>query len=364
MDARIRELIDSAGPLDAAAMKEAEERQAKLAKPPGSLGKLEDISIRLAGITGRVRSSVHRCRVIVFASDNGVIEEGVSSAPRAVTMTQAVNMTRRRTGMSALASYFGDDVDVVDVGIADDYDCPSIYDRKIARGTKNFYKEPAMTEEEAVRAILTGAEFARKAKEEGMDVIGIGEMGIGNTSTSTAVLCALTGADPETVTGRGGGVNDVGFQKKKQVIEESLARYFDGTEDVIRVLSCVGGYDLCAMCGAFVGAAAYRIPAVIDGFISVVAALCAKRLCPVSADYMFPSHVSEEPGYMIAVRELGLDPWLHLGMRLGEGSGCPVAFRVMEAACAVMDRMALFGEESAIDDGYLDEIRSDKRYLH
>ena len=356
MEEKLRELLSAVRPLDAGAMDKARAYQAKLAKPPGSLGKLEDISIRLAGLTGRVQNRVAKKRIIVLCADNGVVAEGVGSAPRTVTAAQAVNMTKYRTGMSAMAKHFGNEVCVVDVGIADPYVCPEILDRRIAPGTKNLRYEPAMTREETVRAILTGAELAAAALRDGMDAVGVGEMGIGNTTTSAAVLSVLTGLPVEEVTGRGGGITDGNFLKKKQIIGEAIARHRPDPADPVDVLAKVGGLDLAAMCGVFLGAAACRLPAVIDGFISVVAALCAYRLCPDAAGAMFPSHASYERGYAVAARELGLDPWLLLDMRLGEGSGCPLAFEVLSAACAVMNGMATF-EGAAIDDGYLDAIR-------
>ncbi len=357
MNNDIQTLIASIKPLDAAAVKAAKERQAKLAKPPGSLGLLEDMSVQLAGITGNVRNRIEHCRVVVCAADNGIIEEGVSSAPRSVTMAQAVNMTKRLTGMSALAKYFGDDVVVADLGIADPYDCPQILQYKLMPGTRNFLKEDAMDRETAEKAILIGAELAKAAKADGCDVIGLGEMGIGNTSSSSAVLSVLTGLSIEAVTGRGGGLTDASFAHKKEVLEQAIASRKPDKDDVIDVIAKVGGLDIAAMCGAYLGAAACRLPVVIDGFISVVAALCAARLCPAASEYMFPSHQSFEPGYLRAIEELGLKPYLMLGMRLGEGSGCPLAFQILKASCAVMNGMALFGEESVIDDGYLDEIR-------
>ena len=270
-------------------------------------------------------------------------------------------MTHYLTGMSSIAHYFGDQVRVVDLGIADPYDAPQIIDRRIAPGTKNFMYEPAMTRAQAVEAILVGEEMAKKAHEEGVSVIGVGEMGIGNTTTSSAVLCALTGLSVEQVTGRGGGINDAAFLHKKEVIQTGLTLHKPDPNDPVDVLSKVGGFDLAAMCGAFLGAARYRLPVVIDGFISVVAALCAARLCPAAAEYMFPSHASFEIGYAKAAEELGLEPWLLMNMRLGEGSGCPLAFRLLEAACAFTNNMATF-DEASIDDGYLDEIREKDCY--
>ena len=190
-----------------------------------------------------------------------------------------------------------------------------------------------------------------------MTALGIGEMGIGNTTTSSAVLAALTGADVEAVTGRGGGLTDEGFLRKKEVLRQSLALHRPDKNDVIGVLAGVGGLDLAAMTGAFLGCAHERVPAAVDGFISIAAALCAVRLCPAVRDYLFLSHDSYEVGYRIAAEELGLTPCLHLGMRLGEGSGCPLLFRVLEGACGVMRGMATF-DEASIEDGYLEEIRA------
>ena len=199
-------------------------------------------------------------------------------------------------------------------------------------------------------------ELAAEAKRGGVQILGVGEMGIGNTTTSSAVLAALSGASVEAVSGRGGGLTDEAFLKKKRVIEQALAVNRPVADDPVDVLHKVGGFDLCAMTGVFLGAAHARLPVVVDGFISIVAALCAARLCENAGEYFFGSHVSYERGYQIAQQLLGLKPCLQLGMWLGEGSGCPIAFRVIEAACAVMDTMATF-LEAAIDDGYLTEIR-------
>ena len=343
--------------LDAGAMEKARARQAELAKPPGSLGLLEDLSVQLAGITGSVKNALHKTRIYVLAADNGVVEEGVSSAPQTVTLAQSVNLTRGLTGASCLARHFGDELVVVDMGIRLPYHCPEIVDRSLGKGTRNFYNEPAMTREQAVQGILTGMELAEQAKRDGVSILGVGEMGIGNTTTSSAVLSALTGASVEAVTGRGGGLTDAAFLKKKRVIEHALALHRPNAADAIDVLSKVGGFDLCAMTGVFLGAARQRLPVVVDGFISIVAALCAARLCETAKDFFIGSHRSFEVGYRLAEKELGLRPCLELGMRLGEGSGCPLAFRVVEAACAVMCTMATF-PEAAINDEYLTEIRA------
>lgn len=348
--------IESILPADREAMDAARRRQAELAKPPGSLGALEDMSVRLAGVLRTARPEVRRCRVTVLAADNGVVAEGVSCAPQSVTVQQALNMTRHKTGMSALAAYFGDDVQVVDVGIRTPVPCPQVLDRKIRFSTGDIAVEPAMTEQQTLDALAVGLDLARQAKAEGIDAVGVGEMGIGNTTTSAAVLAALTGASVEEVTGRGGGLTDRGFATKKHVLRQALALHRPDAGDPIGVLAAVGGLDIAAMTGLFLGCAHEGLAAAVDGYISIVAALCAVRLCPRVRDVLFLSHASYEIGYRLAARELGLEPCLLLGMRLGEGSGCPLLFRVMQGACAVLNHMATF-PEAAIEDGYLAPIR-------
>lgn len=358
---RLQKLLTEIQLADGNAMSLAEKRQAQLAKPPGSLGKLEEISIRVAGMTGKLNNSFSKKRVLVFAADNGVCEEGVSSAPQSVTLAQTVNLTRGLTGCGTLCRHFGVELQVWDVGVKEDVNCAAVIARKIAPGTANLFREPAMSRSQALQAIMTGAEAAAEAADEEVDILGIGEMGIGNTTTSSAVLAALTGKNAVEVTGRGGGITDSAFEKKKNVIDGALALHKPDASDPVDVLTKVGGFDIAAMCGAFLGAAAKRIPVVIDGFISVVAALCAVRLCPAARDYLLPSHASYERGYVLACNELRLEAFLNLGMRLGEGSGCPIAFEIVEAACAVLSEMATF-EEADINDDYLDEIRTGDKF--
>ena len=345
-------------PLDEAAMAAARERQARLAKPPGSLGRLEDLSVQLAGITGKVHNKIEKKHLLVFAADNGVVEEGVSSAPQSVTLMQTINLTRHKTGASTLCKHFGCDITVCDVGVNATIKESKVLNRKIAFGTRNIVKGPAMTREQAVQALETGRELARNTEA---DVIGIGEMGIGNTTTSSAVLSVLLDADVEAVTGRGGGITDKSFLKKKQVIKDAIAINGPDKNDVIDVLAKVGGFDIAAMCGAFLGCAETRRPVVIDGFISAVAALCAFRLCPEVKGYLIPSHASYEIGYKLAMDAMELQPMFLLGMRLGEGSGCPLAFEILNAACAIVNDMATF-DQAGIDDGYLDEIREGDKF--
>lgn len=341
-------------PLDADAMAAARARQAELAKPPGSLGRLEELGIQLAGITGRVHNRMEKKHLLVFAADNGVVEEGVSCTPQSVTWQQTVNLTRCKTGAAVLCRQFGCGITVCDVGVATDAVDPRVLNRKIAPGTRNLAHTPAMTRSQAEQALETGY---RLALETEADVLGVGEMGIGNTTTASAVLAVLLDVPVETVTGRGGGLMDDSFRRKKEVIRSAIALHRPDRRDVIDVLAKVGGFDIAAMCGAFLGGAASHRPVVIDGFISAVAALCAARICPDAAAYFVPSHASGEIGYRLAMEALGLEPLFLLGMRLGEGSGCPLAFEVLAAACAVMNDMASF-DDAGIDDGYLEEIRT------
>ena len=336
--------------------KAAFEYQKKLAMPPDSLGKIQKAAIQLAGITGCLKNKIEKKRIIVLCSDNGVALHGVASAPQSVTASQAVNMTKYKTGMACIAKSFGCEVQVVDVGILEEYECDRILNRKIRHGTNDILTGSAMTRDECLKAIETGIELAALAKKENVSIVGVGEMGIGNTTTSTAVLCALKNISPEYVTGKGGGITEESLKRKKQIISESLILNKPVQEDVIEVISKVGGFDIAAMCGVFLGCAFYRLPVVIDGYISIVAALCAKRICAESAQFFFPSHKSKEEGYMIAAEELEIEPYLNLDMRLGEGSGCPFTFAIVEAACSMMNNMATF-DETGINDSYLDEIR-------
>lgn len=377
MKTRLSEIlttIDTMGNLSQSAMAEAKARQEVLAKPTGALGTLEDISIQLAGITGKVKNSMKKQAIVIMSADNGVVEEGVASAPQSVTLSQTINFTRHYTGVSSMAKYFGIDLLVVDTGvkmtipqhlyseemtehICSDTGCRmgltgKIVNRRIADGTKNLAKEPAMTEAEALRAIMTGMEAAENIKRCGYDIFGIGEMGIGNTTTSACVLAALCGKTGEEVVGRGGGLNDEGLAKKIRIVDEAIAGL--DPSDVVGILAKVGGFDICAMVGAFLGAAYYKMPVVIDGYISAVAALAAARLAPKCVGYMFGSHQSKEKGYLVAMDALGVQPFFNLGMRLGEGSGCPISFNIIETACAAMNGMATFAE-GAIDADYLEE---------
>lgn len=366
---QLKEYINEIEKADEKIAQKAKERQENLAKPPGALGKLEDISIKFASITGQIRNKIKKTAVVIFSADNGVIEEGVTPTPQSVTMAQTINFTRRLTGVGALAKNFNSDLCVIDVGVNNKFPNgilseemfefldDKIIDRKIRYGTSNLAKGAAMTRDEAIKAIGVGIEAAELMKARDYHIIGVGEMGIGNTTTSAAVLSAVTGCPVEVSVGRGGGLNDEGFARKKEIVQQrALETNYD---DIIDVLANVGGFDICGMAGLYLGAAKNKLPVVIDGYISAVAALVAYRLKPEAADYMFGSHSSKEPGYSVAMEHIGLDAMLNLDMRLGEGSGCILAFEIIKGALGVMNDMATY-DEAAIDENYLELMKDAK----
>jgi len=338
--------------------KAANLRLDSLVKPPQSLGHLEAMAARLMAIQQQPVISVEKRCVIVLAADNGVVAEGVSSAPQAVTALQTVNILNGLAGVSVLSRQFSADLMVVDVGVASDLDHPQLVKRKIRASTGNIAREPALTRAEVIKALETGLDLAREAKTKGYQVLGVGEMGIGNTTTSSAVLAGLLGyghGQVEPLVGRGAGLSDADFHHKVSIIEQALQLHQPDANDVLDVLAKVGGLDLATMTGVFLGAAANRLPVAIDGFISVVAALCAVRLAPAVREYLFASHQSFERGYVVAIRELDLPTPLQLDMRLGEGSGCPLLFALMDAAVAIYHNMGTFSA-GGIDLDYTEEI--------
>ena len=336
----------------------AEQYLDQLAKPPGSLGALESCAISLSSITGKLQNDISKRCILVFSADNGVVEEGVASGPQSLTAIQTINMLDGITGVSVLAKAFNTDVIVTDMGVAAQLSHPKLKNRKIRLGTDNIAKMPAMTKEEAILAISIGIETAEQAVNDGYTLMGIGEMGIGNTTTGSAVLSALLNLSSDeiaTTVGRGAGLNDQSYFKKVSVIKKALSINKPIHTDPIDVLSKVGGFDIAAMAGAFIGCAHCKTPVVIDGFISIVAALVAVKICPNVRDYLFASHISHECGYGLAQKELSLSAYLDLNMRLGEGSGCPLMFAVLDASTAVMKNMATF-EKACINTDYLADI--------
>ena len=340
----------------------ARERMNILAKPLGSLGKLEELAIKLSGITGKVKNRIDKKCIIILSSDNGVVEEGVASSPQYVTLAQTINFSKGLTGVAVLAKENSTDLVVVDIGVNCDGEIPGAINKKIRKGTYNIAKGEAMSYEEALKAIYIGIDLVRDVKEKGYDILGVGEMGIGNTTTSSAVLASLVDCQIDEVVGKGAGLTDEAFILKKEVVKKAIEINKPNREDPIDVIAKVGGFDLAGMVGVYLGAAYYKLPIVIDGFISVVAALVATKLCSKVKDYLIPSHVSKEIGYSIAINNIGLEPMLNLDMRLGEGSGCPIAFSIVNYACAIMNNMATF-HEAEIDPSYLNKIKDKKNYI-
>ena len=341
---------------DKAAMDKAREHCDKLIKPFGALGRLEEIAVRLAGITGRVKNQFDRRVVVVMAADNGVYEEGVAAAPQSFTRLQAVNITQGICGVSVFAKAASADVVVVDIGIMDAPGSDLVLDRNIRRGTANMAKGPAMTRDEAERAIDAGFEIARSLFGQGYEILGTGEMGIGNTTSTSACAIALLGMVPELAVGRGAGLTDEALANKVEVVRRALAVNKPDKDDPIDVLSKVGGLDIAGLVGCYLAAAAHRKPILIDGAISAVAALIAARLCPPAKDFMVATHRSTEQSYDAAVCELGFKPFLEMEMRLGEGSGCALAFPIVSAACTMMNEMGSF-DDISFDDSVLVDIR-------
>ena len=335
---------------DLAAAEAARSRQANLTKPPGSLGRLEELSIQLAAITGRPRPSVARKAVIVMAGDHGVTAEGVSAYPAEVTPQMVLNFLRGGAAINVLARLAGARVTVVDIGVAADLEPqPGLVQRKVAHGTQNMARGPAMTREQAEQAIAAGLEVVQAEIDRGLDLVATGDMGIGNTTASAAIAAVLTGQPPRQVTGRGTGVDDAGLAQKVAVIERALAVNQPDPSDALDVLSKVGGLEIGGLAGVILGAAARRVPVVIDGFISGAAALIAAGLAPEVKPYLIAAHQSVEIGHRLVLAHLGLRPLVDLDLRLGEGTGAALAFHLIEAAARTLDEMATFAEAGVSD---------------
>lgn len=343
-------------PLYKDVMGKAQTRVDSLAKPLGSLGKLEQIAVKLSGITGKVNNNISKKCTIVMAADNGIIEEGFASAPQKVTLIQAINMVKGLTGISVLSKQANADIKVIDIGINSDVIYPGLINKKIRKGTDNFSKGPAMKREEAEQAINIGIEITSDIINKGYNLIGTGEMGIGNTSTSSAVIMSFTSKLAEDAIGKGAGLTEAAYEKKKNIIKNSIKINQPNNDDPIDVLSKVGGFDIAGLVGCYIAAAYHRVPIVMDGVISAVAAYIAVKINQEIKNYIIPSHCSVEPAYKIVIEELGLEPFLNMDMRLGEGSGCPLAFHIIESACAMINNMATF-EEISLDNSYLVDIR-------
>ncbi|MFZ5853867.1 MAG: nicotinate-nucleotide--dimethylbenzimidazole phosphoribosyltransferase [Chloroflexota bacterium] len=342
---RILDVARRIGPLDEAAMGAARARLDRLTKPQGSLGRLEELAIRLAGITGTPRPTLGRKAVVVMAADHGVAAEGVSAYPQEVTGQMVLNFLAGGAAINVLARRAGARVVVVDVGVAVDLPAhEALVSRKVAHGTSNMAKGPAMSEEEMVAAIVAGMEVVEAEAERGLDLVATGDMGIGNTTASSAIVAAITGRRPAEVTGRGTGIDDAGLARKVAVIELALQVNHPRRDDPLDVLARVGGLEIAGLVGVILAAAARRIPVLIDGFISGAAALVATELCPPVREYLIAAHSSVEIGHRIMLERMELAPYLNLDLRLGEGTGAALLCHLVDDALAILNEMATFGE--------------------
>jgi nicotinate-nucleotide--dimethylbenzimidazole phosphoribosyltransferase len=333
-------------PIDSVSAQKAEERQGMLTKPAKSLGRLEEISIKLAGMKAEPFPKVDRKAVIVMAADHGVVLEGVSAYPAEVTKQMVLNFLHGGAAINVLARQTGAGVTIVDIGVASDFEpsLPGLLHRKVARGTRNMTKGSAMTRLEAEKALAEGMDVLALVAADGLDLVATGEMGIGNTTPSSAIVAVLTGLPVAQVTGRGTGINDAALAHKIQVIEQAIALNQPNPSDVLDVLCKVGGLEIAGLAGVMIAAAARRIPVVVDGFISTAAALIAVGLVPDVRNYLFSAHQSVEIGHQAMLEYLDLDPLLDLNLRLGEGTGAALAFHLLEAASGILREMATFAE--------------------
>lgn len=330
--------------LDESVMEKVQKRLDSLTKPLGSLGRLEEIVKQIAGINRDTQPKVDKKVTVIMCADNGVCDEGVSSCPKSVTSSVTQNFTKGFTCINVLSRFSDADILVVDIGVDDDISNNKILDRKIRKGTWNMAKGPAMTRQEAEKAIQTGIDIIKDLKEKGVNLLGTGEMGVGNTTTSSAVSSVLIGVEPEIMVGKGAGLSAEAFNNKIDIVKKAIRINRPDPSDPIDVLAKVGGFDIAGLAGCFIGAAIYRIPIVIDGFISATAALAAVRINPEIKKFIFPSHGSAEPGNQQVMKALGMEPMLNLGMRVGEGTGAALGFKIIDAAFAAYYQMGSFGD--------------------
>jgi nicotinate-nucleotide--dimethylbenzimidazole phosphoribosyltransferase len=341
---KIPDIVSSVQPLDHDAMEAARARQQELTKPAGSLGRLEEIAIQIAGITGQPLPEIPRKAVIVMASDHGVTAEGVSAYPSEVTPQMVHNFLRGGAAINALAKYAGARVVIVDIGVAADITHPDLISRKVAYGTANMVKGAAMTREQMVEAISVGVEVFEAQFEQGIDLVATGDMGIGNTTASSAIAAALLQQPVSLVTGRGTGIDNRQLAHKIEVIEKALEQNRPDPRDPFDVLMKVGGFEIAGLVGVIIAAAARRVPVVIDGLISGAAALLAVEMQPIIRDYLFAGHRSVEQGHRLMLQQMQLAPLLDLNLRLGEGTGAVLAISIIEAALRAHNEMATFAE--------------------
>lgn len=338
----LSELISKISPADAEAYEACIDHFDHIAKPVGSLGKLETLLAKIAGIYGTHRIDISKKCVLVFCADNGVLAQGVAQSTHEVTTAIANSLVRKTTSVDSMAAACGADVFPIDMGMIDRVD--GLLPRSLGCGTADISLGPAMSREQAKQAIFTGINLVEQRKQEGYRIIATGEAGIGNTTTSSAILSALLHLPAETVTGRGSGLTDEGLQRKQRAIEKAIEINQPDAEDVLDVLSKVGGFDIAGMVGAFLGGAIYHMPVIMDGLISGVAALCAVKLCPAVRDYILPSHISAEPAGQLIMDTLGFSPVIHADMRLGEGTGAVALMPLLDMALSVYRNAASFDD--------------------
>lgn len=340
---RLREQLDVIDPLRKTLFDEARRRLDKMAIPRGSLGRLEEFAQRVVAITGKLNPEIKEKTVVVFAGDHGVVEEGVSAFSQDVTMQMVYNFLKGGAGINVLARHVGAKVLVVDIGVAIDLEPQEgLLIKKVSKGTKNMSKGPAMSREKALQALLVGIEIAHDLKSQGVDIIGTGDMGIGNTTSSSAITAVLIGSELEEVTGRGTGISDTMLNHKVNVIRRSIELNQPDPHDPIDVLAKVGGYEIAGIAGLIVGAAANRIPLVIDGFISTTAALVAVSLKRDINEYCIAAHRSQEKGHRVLLDWLGQKPILDLSLRLGEGTGAALGIDMIEAGVKILNEVLTF----------------------
>ena len=369
---RIREIVERIKPVDQRLMEKTQKRLDNLTKPIGSMGKLEEFAKRITGITRKDNPSLEKKAIFTFAADHGVAEEGVSAYPSEVTAQMVNNFLSGGAGINVLARHLGARVVVVDMGVKEDCHVVRFKEwtprndtscqlkiKKINYGTRNITRGPAMTKKEAIASILAGAEvFEEEHKKNGIDIIGIGEMGIGNTTAASSILAAITRARVEDVTGRGTGIDDKQLKNKIKVIKKALMLNQPDPANPIDVLTKVGGYEIGGLAGVVLMAAANKVPVVMDGFISTVSALIATQLAPLVKDYLFASHNSVEIGHKIALKAVGQRPMFDLEMRLGEGTGAALAINIIEAGVKILEQMASFAEA-----GVSEKIRNHRKIM-
>lgn len=353
----LKKTIEMIGDLDDLSMKKARQKVDSLIKPPGSLGRLEELAVQLAGIQGRAVPSVQKKTVVVMAGDHGVIEEGVSVAPQEITLQMLSAFTGGVAGIGVLSRLAGAGLVVVDMGVAGKVEDPAVLDFKVRAGTGNIAAGPAMTREEAVRALEAGITVAAGEIEKGADLLATGDMGIGNTTPSSAILAVMAGISPEEATGRGTLVNDEVLEKKVQAVKRAIAVNSPDAGDGVDVVAKVGGLEIAGLAGLILGAASRKVPVIIDGFISTAAAIIACAIAGKARNYIIPSHLSGEQGHRLMLDYLDMKPMLHLDMRLGEGTGAALAMNIVEAACRIASEMASF-EQAGLSDLEEDKILS------